>query len=57
MTETARWIERVEPVIVIRPGMTPDEWAQVIAAMAIPQDTIDRVVAALIEAAGTQEVA
>jgi hypothetical protein len=55
MTET-RWIERVEPVIVLHPGMTPDEWAQVIAAMGISQDTIDRVVAALVEAAGTQEV-
>jgi hypothetical protein len=56
MTET-RWIERVEPVIVLHPGMTPDEWAQVIAAMAIPQDTIDRVVAALVEAAGKEEAA
>lgn len=54
---TRKWIEQAETVIVLRPGMTPDDWAAVIAAMGISQETIDRAVAALIEAAGKEEAA
>jgi hypothetical protein len=57
MEQPRKWIETVQDVIVIRPGMTPDDWAAVIAAMGISQETIDRAVAALIEAAGKEEAA
>lgn len=51
MTEPARWIDKAETVIVLRPDMTADDWAQVIEAMGISQDAINRAVAALIAAA------
>lgn len=55
--EPTRWIENAETVIVIRPGMTADDWAQVIQQMGISQEVINRAVAALIEAAGKEEAA
>lgn len=55
MTEPTRWIERVQPVIVIRPDMTPDEWQQVFAAMGITQERIDALARTLVTAAEQQQ--
>lgn len=51
MTDQPRWIEAAQDVIVLKPDMTPDDWAAVIAAMGITQEQVNRAVAALIAAA------